>query len=157
MGRPATVLGRRTPSTQVVIINSFKGSYRYLSNFSESPVILDGVTYPTVEHAFQAAKTFDPLNRLLICSLVSATEAKTAGRMVALREDWDEIRLQVMEDLLRQKFAEPVLQAKLVGTGPHELVEGNTWGDTYWGVCNGKGENHLGKLLMKIRADLEKG
>ena len=76
------------------------------------------------------------------------------GRKLQVREGWDSIKLTVMEDLLRQKFAAADLRQKLLDTGDAELVEGNVWQDFWWGVCDGKGENHLGKLLMAIRNDL---
>lgn len=65
------------------------------------------------------------------------------------------MKLRVMELLLRQKFQIPELGAKLLSTGSAELVEGNHWGDTFWGVYNKVGHNHLGKLLMKIRSELQ--
>jgi hypothetical protein len=81
--------------------------------------------------------------------------AKKLGRKCTIREDWDYIKLGIMDQILRAKFEQnPNLMAKLKATAPKELVEGNTWGDTYWGVCRGRGENHLGRLLMKIRDDL---
>jgi ribA/ribD-fused uncharacterized protein len=111
----------------------------------------------TVEHAYQAAKSMDPQVRRKIQGAGSPGEAKRLGRNVILRSDWDEIKLSVMEDLLRQKFGSKNIgmSAMLLRTGTLELIEGNTWGDVYWGVCNGKGENHLGKLLMKIRQELQ--
>lgn len=78
-----------------------------------------------------------------------------------MRADWDDARnyrLVVMEQLLREKFSDknPELKQKLIDTYDAELIEGNTWNDTFWGVCGGIGKNHLGKLLMKIRRDLIK-
>lgn len=132
------------------MIDSFKGPYAFLSNFHPSLV---GGAYPTVEHAFQAAKTRDPEQRAKVATCATPAQAKRLGRKVTLRPDWEDVKLDVMEELLRQKFENPDLLTLLRATAPHELVEGNTWGDTYWGVCRGKGRNHLGKLLMKIRGD----
>ena len=75
-----------------------------------------------------------------------------------LRPAWDDIKLNVMRDLVWRKFSEdPELRAKLLATGDAELVEGNAWGDTFWGVDqSGKGENHLGKILMETRTRLTK-
>ena len=74
------------------------------------------------------------------------------GRRVELREDWDAVKLGVMYEVLQAKFAQnPELYNQLKDTGTEEIVEGNWWYDKYWGVCNGEGENHLGKLLMWIR------
>jgi ribA/ribD-fused uncharacterized protein len=132
-------------------ITSFRGEHRFLSNFHPSLVTYDGMDFPTVEHAFQAAKTADLVIRLRVANLPTAADAKAAGRALVLRPDWDEIRLAVMEFLLLQKFAKDPLRSKLLATGDRELVEGNWWNDVFWGVCRGVGENNLGKLLMKTR------
>lgn len=134
-------------------ITSFTESYRFLSNFYLCPVQDDrGQEYPSVEHAYQASKTLDPVERSWFTT-GSAAEAKKKGRRITLRPDWDVVKLSVMENLLRQKFAEPSLAAALRATEPSELIEGNWWGDTYWGVCRGQGQNHLGRLLMQIRQE----
>lgn len=140
------------------IIESFSGKYRFLSNFFPAPINADGLRYPTVEHAFQAAKTLDEDDRDRIRFAASPGEAKRLGRRVQLREDWEERKLALMEHLLRLKFQAPALRARLVETHPALIIEGNTWGDTYWGAVrtdNGwEGENHLGELLMKIREEI---
>ena len=116
-------------------------------------VILDAVTYPQVEAAYQAAKTLDPVQRVAF-ETVAPSDAKRMGKRLRIRSDWETVKLGIMESLLRQKFDKEPFRTQLKATGDQELVEGNYWGDTYWGLCNGKGENHLGKLLMKIRAEL---
>lgn len=135
-------------------ISSFTGDYRFLSNFYPSVVSLDGIEYQSVEHAYQAAKTLDKEERKPFHKhpLPTAAEAKKLGRKLTLRSDWEGVKLSVMEGLLVQKFAHPDLKEKLLETGEDLLVEGNYWGDVYWGVDKKKGgQNHLGKLLMKIR------
>lgn len=137
-------------------ILEFHGEYWWLSNFSESKVSYEGVEYPTVEHAYQAAKTLDKDRREKIRDADTPALAKKMGRKVVIRPDWEQVKLQVMEVLLRQKFAAGTgLSRELVATGDGKLVEGNWWGDMYWGVCKGVGQNHLGELLMKIRNDLK--
>lgn len=136
------------------VIGPFTGELRWLSNFWPALVKLDGQLYPTVEHAYVAAKTTDRMIRSVIQTTSSPGEVKRLGRQFDLREDWHEIKLQVMEDLLWQKFQEPELKAKLLATGDIPIVEINTWNDTFWGQCKGKGQNNLGKLLMKIRETL---
>jgi N-glycosidase YbiA len=136
------------------IIDSFTGDFNFLSNFYPCQVTLDDVEYPSVEHAYQAAKTLDKKSRKPFHKrpLPSAAESKKMGRKLSIREDWESVKLQVMEDLLVQKFASGQLKEKLLETGTRTLVEGNYWGDSYWGVDKRKGgQNHLGKLLMKIR------
>lgn len=135
------------------VIDKFQGRHGFLSNFTTARVTLDGYAYPSVENAFQAAKVADPSDRrpFLFCS---AADAKKLGRRAELRPDWEEVKVDVMLGLLRQKFAEPTLRAQLLATGDSVLVEGNWWGDTFWGVCRGEGQNYLGKLLMKVREEL---
>lgn len=133
------------------MINNFSGQYRFLSNFSPAMVALDGVQYISVEHAYQAAKSFDAHYRMSIARCPTPTDARRLGRTVPLRSDWSDVKLAVMEHLLRQKFAQPFFHSKLMATGTAKLIEGNYWHDTFWGVCNGVGTNHLGRLLMLIR------
>lgn len=129
-------------------------SYAFLSNFAACEVVLDGSVYPTVEHAYQAAKTLDPKLRREVMRLSTAAEAKRLGRELRSRVGWNSMRLSVMANLLWQKFTRPDYKELLIDTAPAELVEENTWGDTFWGVCNGSGHNHLGRLLMEIRVIL---
>lgn len=138
------------------LIDSFSGRHRFLSNFYPASIVLDGEEYPTVEHAYQAAKTVDSLARAFIRGLSRAGDAKRAGKAFPLRPDWEEMKLPIMESLLWQKFAAPPLRTWLLDTGDQVLVEGNYWGDEFWGVCRGRGENHLGKLLMKVRNELRR-
>ena len=140
------------------MINRFIDEYEFLSNFYPSPIYDDtGKEYPTVEHYFQAMKTFNPQERELIRLAKSPGKAKRIGRLVQLREDWEDRKLDIMEKALIQKFQIPKLREKLLATENEELVEGNFWNDTYWGVCKGEGENHLGKLLMNIREKIRDG
>ena len=139
-------------------INSFRGESSFLSNMSESSFKFGDQTYPTVEHFFQAMKTTNTTERAKILAAKTAGEAKKIGRTVTLRSNWNKIREEVMEAGLRAKFQQnPELKQKLVDTGFADLIEGNTWGDTFWGQVDGKGENKLGKLLMKIRDELMEG
>lgn len=136
-----------------MIIDKFSGKYIFLSNFWPAPVMLDSVLYPTVEHAYQAAKRNDPDYRSYVLAAPKANIAKSRGRGKE-GPDWYARNKFVMKDLLRQKFAEPSLRAKLLATGDVELIEGNYWGDIFWGVCDGKGQNWLGKLLMEVRQEI---
>jgi len=121
--------------------------------------VLDGVTYPTVEHAFQAAKTFDPAERELIRDANTPQTAKRLGRGVALRADWEPVKYGLMRELLRQKFAIPELRQALLATGEAELIEGNNWNDRTWGqvLVQGQwvGKNWLGELLMEVRQEIK--
>lgn len=137
------------------MISQFRGKYRFLSNFFPSVVLLDGIEYQTVEHAYQAAKTFDTQARLRIRNAQGPMQAKRLGKRLKLRPDWEDQKLAVMYELLRQKFAHPHFRQMLIGTGNTTLVEGNTWGDTFWGICDNRGENNLGALLMRIRREIQ--
>ncbi len=137
-------------------ITSFSGTYRFLSNFYPATFTftLDGekVSYSTSEHAYQALKTQNPTQREWIRSALTPGEAKRRGRQVTMRPQWDVLKIPLMRAILVQKFRQnPLLLTKLLATEDAELIEGNTWGDLFWGRCRGKGENHLGLLLMETR------
>ena len=111
----------------------------------------EGITYRNNEAAFQAAKT--PEGREAFASLDPVT-AKRKGRKVPLRSDWESVKFNIMYDICRAKFTQhPDLKEKLLATGDEPLEEGNTWGDRIWGTVNGKGQNHLGKILMRLRGE----
>jgi ribA/ribD-fused uncharacterized protein len=134
------------------MISSFRDEYFFLSNFYPVEIKLDGIVYPNAEAAFQAQKTLNVEERRKFSMLKNPVQAKRLGRKVKLRDDWEEVKLYIMTEIVSQKFLQhPHLFEMLLQTGDEELVEGNKWGDRFWGVCKCKGENHLGKILMKIR------
>lgn len=135
-------------------ITTFKGTNKFLSNFYYSPVYYNGIRFSTVEHAFQAAKSNDVKTQKLFAIIPTPREAKQFGKTIPLREDWETVKVSIMKNLLKQKFSKSPLREMLLQTNGIELVEGNTHGDTYWGVVNGKGKNTLGKLLMEVRSEL---
>lgn len=139
------------------MILQFKDEYRWLSNFWPSKVNLDGVTYPSVENAYQAAKTVIKDERKFFVNCTSG-QAKRRGKEITQREDWPFIKIAVMRDLLIQKFRDPILKQKLIDTGDQRIREGNNWNDKFWGVClkTGAGDNHLGNLITEIR-DINNG
>ncbi len=148
----------------------FNGEYAFLSNFSPHHVrSRDGRIWPTAEHAFQAWKTQDRTLQEWIRSATSAAEAKRRGRSsrVTLKPFWNELRIPVMHQVVKSKFEQhPELAAMLFATKDRTLVEGNTWHDTFWGVCictrhadesqpfGGPGDNVLGQILMTVREEL---
>ena len=136
------------------MIDSFKGKYDFLSNFAHCLFEHEGIIYPSVEHAFQAAKCIHQSDKLQIAFIKTPAAAKQYGSKVEIRQDWEQVKLDIMYKLLLIKFSIPAFKKKLLATGDIELIEGNTWGDRYWGVCRGQGENHLGKLLMRIRKEI---
>ena len=138
-------------------ITSFREEYFFLSNFYEAPVEFGGLRYLNNEAAFQAQKCMSEEEKLEFTYLPAA-KTKRRGRQVKLRPDWETIKTELMEKIVREKFRQnPQLAAMLINTGDRKLIEGNTWHDTFWGVdaSTGKGENHLGKILMKIRDELK--
>ncbi len=137
-------------------VKMFRGNYDFLSNMYSAPVEWDGRAYRNSEAAFQSAKSLDPAVRDEF-SEMTAVEAKRQGKKVRLRGDWESVKDGVMEAVVRAKFSQnPELLARLLDTGGMALIEGNRWHDTYWGVdlTTGQGENHLGLILMKVRAEL---
>lgn len=135
-------------------IESFSGENRFLSNFYPCDMSVAGVRYPTLEHAFQAEKTTVQVERDLIRSARTPGQAKALGRRATLRPDWEAVKLDVMRELVRIKFSDKVLRAELLGTRDAKLVEGNTWNDVFWGVCRGRGQNWLGRILMEVREEI---
>lgn len=149
-------------------IIKFDGPHRFLSNFYPCSVTLDGVVYPSTEHAYQAAKTLDPAARATVLATRSCGDARRLGQTVPLRPGWEQMKFGVMFNLLAQKFVPgSQLAWQLVQTGEGLLVEGNTWHDNTYGICgcentgNGKGctspptgKSQLGEMLMEIRKQL---
>ena len=135
-------------------IKGFKNEYFFLSNFYSSNIRFLGINYPTIEHFYQAAKSFWPGEVQLIVEAENPGQAKRLGKKIELHPDWENIKLSVMELALRLKFSNPIMRQKLLDTEDAYLEETNYWNDVWWGVCNGVGENHLGRLLMKIRDEL---
>jgi ribA/ribD-fused uncharacterized protein len=130
-------------------MDTIKGTF--LSNFWECNVVYDGLHYGNAEAAFQAQKCTNPTDKYKFIALNGA-QAKAMGKRVELREDWDAVKLDVMYKVLQAKFAQnPDLYYTVKDTGSEEIIETNWWYDRYWGVDNGEGLNHLGKLLMWIR------
>ena len=151
------------------MIDCFDGDYRFLSNMYQLPtnitVVYSGIdsvcqncsiTVDNTEAAYQAGKAKDPK----IFEGLNGIAAKKLSHKIKMTEKdlelWDSYKkFQLMRRLLKMKFAIPELKEMLLSTGDEELVEGNYWHDTVWGVCDGVGENHLGKLLMEIRESLK--
>jgi ribA/ribD-fused uncharacterized protein len=129
-------------------IERFSGNYAFLSNFYQAK---NGLS---VEHYFQAAKTDDALEAARIMHAATPGRAKQLGGRCDLRSDWEEVKDAVMLTCLRYKFTNVRLRRLLINTGEATLIEGNGWGDTYWGMYNGTGHNMLGILLMQVRREL---
>lgn len=138
-------------------IDHFRDTYDFLSNFYPVKIEYSGLTYQNAEAVFQAQKCLSDEERAEFCELPANT-AKRVGRQVKLRDDWEDVKIQLMEEIVRAKFAQnSELAKKLISTDDIPLIEGNTWGDKFWGVDirTGQGENNLGKILMKIRAEIK--
>jgi len=156
-------LGKRKKenSKRTMIISEFKNEYRFLSNFWPCQIEMNEKIYPSVEHAYQASKTLLEQEREMIRNLPTPGEAKRKGRLVTLRSDWsDELKISIMTKLSEQKYKNQELKDLLLGTGSYLLIEGNRWGDDFWGkIIKGDrmvGRNHLGKILMELRTKLSK-
>jgi hypothetical protein len=141
-------------------INSFKGEYGFLSNFYLCNIVrsigAQTYNYASAEHAYQAAKALDIKDHDHIRRAPTPAFAKSRGRRVTPIAGWDLKKLSVMQEIIEIKFSFGTeLADRLLKTGDEELIEGNWWNDTFWGVCNGTGLNHLGKLLMTQREILK--
>lgn len=142
-------------------LGPFSGEYRWLSNFWIAPMAVRdpylerNIVVRSVEHGYQADKSTAVMSRLAILNAWEPRDAKRIGRNTMLAADWDTYRFESMRYWIMKKFTQHEnLCQKLLATGTAELIEINTWGDTFWGVCKGVGENHLGKTLMDVRSEL---
>lgn len=138
------------------MIREFKGDNRWLSSFAPVPITLDGVTYPSVEHAYQSAKSTSKLwKRLCADPKWTAGQVKQFTRELKIVHDWDEFKYDIMKECVDQKYNTEPYKTKLLNTYEY-IQEGNTWGDTYWGVDlkTGEGANNLGALIMEKREQL---
>jgi ribA/ribD-fused uncharacterized protein len=140
----------------MVKIVSFTGKFRFLSNFYPCKIVYDGIEYPSAEHAYVASKSSDIMQRYAIAEMEHPGEVKKLGRKLKIRSDWEKVKLPIMRSIVQAKFSQnPELMAMLKDTRPNELVEGNTWGDRFWGESPlGNGRNELGKILMSVRDDI---
>lgn len=139
------------------MIKEFKNQYFFLSNFYECPVYYNKLVFCNAEAAFQAQKVIDEKEQYKFINL-NASQARKLGKTIVLREDWEEVKDNIMYEIVKRKFTvNKELQQKLIGTKDEELVEGNWCHDTYWGVDSktGIGKNKLGKILMKVREEVK--
>lgn len=141
-----------------VLIDFFRGEFGFLSNMHSCEVWYRGIKYPSSEHAFVASKIeFDGklpsiLHRIKVARIKNPGDAKKYGKTIALAPGWDDNKVEIMREIVFEKFSQNYdLADKLLATDTAELVEGNAWHDYFWGVCNGKGQNQLGKILMEVR------
>lgn len=139
------------------MIREFQNEFRWLSNFTPVKIVLDGVEFQSVEHAYMSAKS-DDVEWKKFCSNPNnkAGDVKRQSRSIKLKPDWDGIKVNVMRECLIQKFTQEPFRTKLIKTGREHIQEGNMWNDKFWGVClkTNKGENNLGKLIMSVRDTL---
>lgn len=148
-----------------MVIDEFRGRWYFLSNFSKCKIEFQGITYPTVEHYYVSMKSNSDqmINgkyytsadfREMIAKIKEPAIVKKIGQQIKVRKEWSEKKLEFMNFAIREKFKDENLAEKLKSTGNSLLVENNLWKDTFWGVFNGKGENHLGKIIMKVRDEI---
>jgi ribA/ribD-fused uncharacterized protein len=137
------------------VISEFSRNYSWLSNFYPTVFAIGDDVFVSVEHAYQAAKVTCREEWFEITQASTPAKAKRLGRKAAsIRHDWDEVKVGVMRTAVAAKFQNPELAEKLIATGDALLIEGNEWGDRFWGVYKGRGHNMLGKILMEVRANL---
>lgn len=134
----------------------FRGDLYFLSNMYPCTVVVNNIRFSSSEAAFQSFKFADKTRRIQF-GMMNGYQSKKFWRLNAglIRPDWNEIRVDVMKGVLRRKFAQnPLLADKLITTSNIFLVEYNTWGDTFYGVCNGVGKNMLGRLLKEVKYEI---
>lgn len=133
------------------MINRFINEYAFLGNFFPSTLSYNNMLWPTVEHAYQASKTNDIKQRLLINKCKSPYDAKKLGQCIILIDNWQINKIRIMQEIIHEKFKNPILQTLLLQTNDEELINVNFYNDIFWGIYNNLGENHLGKILMNER------
>lgn len=138
-------------------IKGFQGDYRFLSNFYPVEVKFEGVVYKNSEAAYQCAKFSSDTLKEYFSQLDARTARNEGRRLQPVRSDWEAEKSNVMYRILRAKFSVEPMRSLLLATGDAYLEETNYWHDTFWGVYNGVGENHLGRLLMLVRDELKEG
>lgn len=138
-------------------VERFKDQYSWLSNMHEFDGFVYGnLHFTSTESFYQAMKTMNPTDRKRI-SQMNGYNAKREGKKIQLRDDWEEVKDDVMLFALRLKFKNAKLRKKLLDTGDSLLIEGNFHGDHYWGVCKGLGLNKLGLFIMQVREEIRAG
>lgn len=138
-------------------ILEFKGDDRYLSNFFIASFVWNGTLWAHSEAAYQAAKATTREDYESFIQLKPG-DAKRHGREITIRSDWEEVKYDIMREIVFAKFSQnPELKSKLLATGHALLEEGNNHRDQIWGVCpprSSQGSNWLGKILMDVREEL---
>lgn len=140
-----------------MMIREFQGEYRWLSNFAPVTIELEGLKYPSVEHAYMSAKCDDNgWKKFCQDKNNNAGKVKRASKNVKLVGNWEDLKVEVMQLCIEQKFEQEPYRSKLIATGTQHIQEGNRWNDKFWGVClkTGQGKNTLGKLIMEVRENL---
>ena len=138
------------------MIKSFRDEYFFLSNMYECTIEWQGLVYPSVENAYQASKCAVESEKIHFTQ-VNPHESKKMGKSVIMIQNFDDIKYELMRDLLDIKFKNPDLLARLLSTAPESIIEGNWWHDNYWGVCQCSRckdkihQNKLGELLQRKR------
>lgn len=143
--------GLENPLDNAIIGFSRKTGYEFLSNFYGSTVAYEGLLFPSVEHAYQAAKSLDVSTRKVFCRVKDPNVAKRMGQSIMVRPDWDDVKIDIMRILIKEKFENPFIRWRLIETKGKRLVNENKWNDRFWGIVNGEGENWLGKILEEVR------
>lgn len=149
--------GRKGSGAMSRKIDKFRGEYYFLSNFYPAHVEYDGIAYKNNEAAFQAQKCARQEDKKQFANIDDPVIAKRLGAKVLLRRDWESVKLSIMKDIVKAKFVQnPELARKLLETKDAYIEEGNTWSDRFWGTYLGEGQNHLGKIIMEVRSELQK-
>lgn len=146
----------QAPTADPTVVDGFVGAHAFLGSFHPARVELDGLVYGSAEAAYQASKTTSMDQRRRFVDVLPLAAHKL-GHRLGLRSDWPEVRVETMRRVLRAKFANPDLRARLLATGDARLVNTSTWAGPFWGVRDGVGANTLGRLLEELRTELRGG
>lgn len=141
-------------------IEGFFNEYRFLSNYHVKEFTYKGKTYQSSEHAYQAYKATNEEDHEYVRMSPTPNDARKRGQKIIARPDWNSVKIDIMREILIEKFKDKELKQLLHTTGDAYLEETNYWHDCFWGVCtcdtcqHYKSQNNLGKLLMEIRKNI---
>ena len=140
-------------------ILGFFGKYGFLSGFCRCTLKIEWkgeiFDFTCIDEAYNARRTFD-IDVQKTFQSIGPREATRKARDMKRRPGWRSARVEIMTNLVREKFRQNEgLAILLLNTGDAHLENTNRWGDKFWGVCDGEGQNNLGKILMEVRDEMK--
>lgn len=146
-------------------VGSFSGDLEFLSNMYKIPIYFNESKYDNFQPDFKVYPSSENLYQALKCKYIKDRElfqnvdphkSKRIGKTIEIRSDWDNVRLEAMKLAIDLKFKNIELGEKLIDLPDGKIIEFNNWGDRFFGICNGEGLDHLGKILRAKKQQIIK-